>query len=165
MKIKSGLNQFANGSVLLAVTGDYQAKFFVAGDGEIDLVSEIKPEAMEHRDNEGFFGGKKGGSKGRMGSPSNEAPKEYLFKKFAVKFKTEIAQLEEKNLPIYLFSPAMIHNQLAAVLPKALAKRIVMNIPGNFMQLKPFELIEKLAKKMPKGAPITNEKARKLLKK
>jgi hypothetical protein len=165
MKIKSGLNQFNNESVLLAVTGDYQAKFFVAGEGEINLAVEIKPEAPEHRDNEGFFGGKKGGSKGRMGSPSHEVQKEYLFKKFAVKFKEAVTQLEQKNLPIYLFAPSMIHNQLAEALPKALAKRIIMNIPGNFLQLKPFDLIEKLEKKLPKGAPVLNEKARKLLKK
>lgn len=165
MKIKSSLNQFKNESVLLAVTGDYQAKFFVAGDGEINLAAEIKAEPVEKRGNEGFFGGKKGGSKGRMGSPSFEVPKEYLFNKFAVKFKAVVATLEQKNLPIYLFAPSMIHNQLAESLPKAIAKRIVMNIPGNFLQLKPFDLIEKLAKKMPKGAPVMNEKARKLLKK
>lgn len=164
MKIKSGLNQFTNESVLLAVTGDYQAKFFVAGTGEINLAAEIKPEAAERRGNEGFFGGKKGGSKGRMGSPSYEVPKEYLFQKFAAKFRAEVARLEQKNLPIYLFAPSMIHNQLAAALPKAMAARIIMNIPGNFLQLKPFDLIEKLAKKMPKGAPVINEKARKLLK-
>jgi hypothetical protein len=165
MKIKSGLNQFNNASVLLAVTGDYQAKFFVAGDGEINQAAKIEAEVLEHRDNEGFLGGKKGGSKGRMGSPSHETPKEYLFKKFAVKFKAVVMELEHKNLPIYLFAPSMIHNQLAAALPKAIAKRIIMNIPGNFLQLKPFDLIEKLDKKLPKGAPVTNEKARKLLKK
>jgi hypothetical protein len=165
MQIKSGLNQFSNESVLLAVTGDYQAKFFVAGKGEINLVAEIKTELVEHRDKEGFFGGKKGGLNGRMGSPSFETPKEYLFKKFAVKFKTAVMALEQKNLPIYLFAPSMIHNQLSNALPKAIAKRIVMNIPGNFLQLKPFDLIEKLAKKIPQGAPVLNEKARKLLKK
>jgi hypothetical protein len=165
MKIKSGLNQFNNGKVLLAVTGDYQAKFFVAGDGEINLAAEIKAEPFEHRDNEGFFGGKKGGSKGRMGGPSFEVPKEYLFKKFAVKFKAAILEIEQKNLPIYLFAPSMIHNQLAEAMPKAIAGRIVMNISGNFLQLKPFDLIEKLEKKLPKGAPILNEKTRKLLKK
>ena len=165
MQIKKGLNQFENQTVLLAVTGDYQAKFFVAGDGEINLVAEIKAEIFESRGNEGFFGGKKGGSKGRMGGPSYEVPKEYLFKKFAVKFKTEVMALEQKNLPIYLFAPSMIHNQLAAALPKAMAARIIMNIPGNFLQLKPFDLIEKLEKKLPAGAPVLNEKARKLLKK
>jgi hypothetical protein len=165
MKIKSGLNQFNNESVLLAVTGDYQAKFFVAGDGEINLAAEIKAEPLESRGNEGFFGGKKGGSKGRMGGPSYEVPKEYLFKKFAVKFKATVLEIEQKNLPIYLFAPSMIHNQLAAALPKAFASHIVMNIPGNFLQLKPFDLIEKLEKKLPQGAPVLNEKARKLLKK
>jgi hypothetical protein len=165
MQITKGLNQFENQTVLLAVTGDYQAKFFVAGEGEINLVAEIKAESVESRGNEGFFGGKKGGSNGRMGSPSFEAPKEYLFQKFAVKFKAEVMALEQKNLPIYLFAPSMIHNQLAAALPKAMAARIVMNIPGNFLQLKPFDLIEKLAKKLPAGAPVLNEKARKLLKK
>ena len=158
MKIKSGLNQFEGQSVLLAVTGDYQAKFFVAGDGEINLAAEIKAEPLESRGNEGFFGGKKGG-------PSFEVPKEYLFKKFAVKFKAVVLEIEQKNLPIYLFAPSMIHNQLAAALPKAFASRIIMNIPGNFLQLKPFDLIEKLEKKLPKGAPVLNEKARKLLKK
>jgi hypothetical protein len=163
MQIKKGLKQFENEKVLLAVTGDYQAKFFVAGDGEINLAAEVKAEVLEHRDQEGFFGGKKGGSKGRMGSPSFEAPKEYLFKKFAAKFKTAVLALEQKNLPIYLFAPSMIHNQLAEVLPKAIAKRIVMNIPGNFLQLKPFDLIEKLEKKITKGAPVLSGRARKLL--
>jgi hypothetical protein len=165
MQIKNGLKQFENEKVLLAVTGDYQAKFFTAGEGEINLAAEIKAEILESRGNEGFFGGKKGGSKGRMGSPSFEAPKEYLFKKFAVKFKTAVMQIEQKNLPIYLFAPSIIHNQLAAVLPKAIAKRIIMNIPGNFLQLKPFDLIEKLGKKVVSGKPVVEEKARRLLRK
>lgn len=165
MQIKSGLNQFKKESVLLAVAGDRRAKFYLAGDGEVSLVGEVEELVPEYSDNEGFFGGKKGGSKGRMGSPSAEVNKDYLLNKFAGKFEEEVAALEQKNLPIYLFAPSFIHNLLANSLPKAMAKRIKMNIPGNFTNAKPFELIELIDKKIPKGAPVLNEKARKLLKK
>ena len=42
MKIKSGLNQFNQEAVLLAVAGERRAKFYIAESGEIDLVAEIE---------------------------------------------------------------------------------------------------------------------------
>ncbi|MDD5527581.1 MAG: hypothetical protein PHO56_01220 [Patescibacteria group bacterium] len=167
MQIKDGLNQFKNEKVLLAVAGDRRAKFFVAGDGVINEVAEIEELVPKYEDNEGFFGGKKGGKLSRMGNPDHEVNKEYLFNKFAKKFEEKIAEAEagKKGLPIYLFAPAFIHTMLAESLPKAMAKRIKMNIAGNFLHAKPFELLELIDKKIPKGAPVTNEKARKLLRK
>jgi hypothetical protein len=165
MQIKSGLNQFNQGEVLLAVAGDRTAKFFIAGNGEIDLVAEVKELVPEYGDNEGFFGGTKGGSKGRMGSPNHEVNKEYLFNKFAKKFEEKVAEAEagRAGLPIYLFAPAFIHNLLAKSLPKAIAARIKMNIAGNFLHATPLELIELIEKQGVGGAPVTNSKARKLL--
>jgi len=167
MQIKNGLNQFNNQEVLLAVAGDRSAKFFIAGEGAIDLVAEVKEMVPEYSDNEGFFGGKKGGSKGRMGSPNHEVRKEYLFNQFAKKFEEKIAAAEagKKGLPIYLFAPAFIHTMLAKSLPKAMAERIKMNIAGNFNHATPFELIELIEKHRVSGSPVTNGKARKLLKK
>jgi hypothetical protein len=165
MQIKSGLNQFNNGEVLLAVAGDRRAKFFIAGNGEIDLVAEVEELVPEYEDNEGFFGGKKGGSKGRMGSPNHEINKEYLLNKFAKKFEEKLAEAEtgRGDLPIYLFAPAFIHNLLTQSLPKAMAARIKMNIEGNFNHASPFELIELIEKNGVGGAAVMSEKARKLL--
>jgi hypothetical protein len=149
------------------VAGDRTAKFFIAGNGEIDLVAEVEELVPEYGDNEGFFGGKKGGSKGRMGSPNHEVPKEYLLNQFVKKFEEKVAEAEagKSGLPIYLFAPAFIHNLLANSLPKAIAGRIKMNIAGNFLHATPFELIGLIEKNIPQGAPVTSEKARKLLNK
>jgi hypothetical protein len=166
MQIKNGLNQFKNEKVLLAVAGDRRAKFFVAGDGEIDQVAEVEESVPEYSDNEGFFGGKKGGSKGRMGNPDHEVSKEYLFNKFTSKFaeKIEEAEAGKGTLPIYLFAPAFIHTLLAKSLPKAMAARIKINITGNHLHATPFELIELIAKNSVGGADVMSEKARKLMK-
>jgi hypothetical protein len=167
MKIKNGLNQFENGKALLAVAGERRAKFFIAGEGEINLAAKIEELVPEYGDNEGFFGGKKGGKVSRMGSPDHEANKEYLFAKLARKFaeKVEEAETGGANLPIYLFAPAFIHNLLIKSLPKAIAIRIKMNIAGNYLHAEPFELIELIGKKTISGKAVIKEKARKLLEK
>ncbi len=167
MQIKSGLNQFDGGEVLLAVAGDRTAKFFIAGNGEIDEVGVVEELVPEYSDNEGFFGGKKGGSKGRMGNPNHEVNKEYLFNKFAKKFEEKVAEAEagKAGLPIYLFAPAFIHQMLIKSLPKAMAARIKLNIEGNFNHATPFELIELIDKNSVGGADVMSEKARKILEK
>jgi hypothetical protein len=167
MQIKSGLNQFTSGAVILAVAGDKKAKFYIAGNGEINLVAEIEELTPKYEDNEGFFGGKKGGKVSRMGSPSAEVKKEYLLNKFASKFEEEIKTLEgvKNSAPIYLFAPAFIHVLLSDSLPKAVAKRIVMNIAGNHLKAKPFDLIGMISKQAVSGKVVVKEKARKLLKK
>jgi|WetSurMetagenome_2_1015567.scaffolds.fasta_scaffold13046_1 hypothetical protein len=167
MQIKSGLNQFKGGAAILAVAGDKRAKFYVAGDGEINLAAEIEELTPEYEDNEGFFGGKKGGKLSRMGNPDHEVNKEYLLNKFAKKFEEEIKNLEgvKNSAPIYLFAPAFIHTMLSDSLPKVMAKRIILNIPGNQLKAKPFDLIEMIAKNTISGKVVTKEKARKLLSK
>lgn len=167
MKIKNGLSQFNNQKVLLAVAGERRAKFFIAGDDEINLFGEIEELVPEYGNNEGFFGGKKGGKLGRMGSPNHEVRKEYLLNKFAHKFEEKVAAAEagKNELPIYLFAPAFIHTMLIESLPKAMAKRIKMNIAGNYLHAKPFELIELIDKNTVGGKAVLNEKARKLLSK
>jgi hypothetical protein len=167
MKIKSGLNQFDNEKVLLAVAGDRSAKFFLAADGEINLAAQIKEVVPKYEDNEGFFGGKKGGKLGRMGSPDHKVSKEYLLNKFSSMFEEKVEEVwaEGGALPIYLFAPSFIRNLLVESLPKAMAKRIKLSINGNFTNAKPFELIEKISKNTVSGKPVTSEKARKLLKK
>jgi len=167
MKIKKGLNQFENMTTLFAVAGDRSAKFFVASSGEINQVAKVDEIVPKYDDNEGFFGGKKGGKNGRMGSPNHEVPKEYLLKKFAGMFEEKVEEVwaEDGALPIYLFAPAFIHSLLIKALPKAMSKQIKMVINGNHLHAKPFDLLEMIDKKIPKGAPVTNEKARKLLKK
>lgn len=167
MQIKSGLNQFKNETVLLAVAGERRAKFYLAGAGEINPAGEIEELVPKYEDNEGFFGGKKGGKLSRMGNPNHEARKEYLLNKFSGKFarKAEALGGGLKDLSICLFAPAFMHKLLAESLPREMAKRIKMTIAGNFLRAKPFELIEMIAKKIPGGAPVTSEKARRLLKK
>lgn len=167
MKIKNGLSQFMNEKVLLAVAGERRAKFFIAGDGEINLFAEVEELVPTYGDNEGFFGGKKGGKNSRMGSPSVEVNKEYLLNKFAGKFKEKVlaAEAQGKGMPIYLFAPAFIHTMLTESLPKAMASRIKLNLTGNYLHAKPFELIEMIDKKSVSGKTIVNEKVRKLLRK
>lgn len=167
MRIKNGLNQFENEQVLLAVAGDRTAKFFIAGDGKIDEVGEVEELVPEYSDNEGFFGGKKGGSTGRMGNPNHEVSKEYLFNKFVKKFEAKVAEAEagRTGLLIYLFAPSFIHKMLIESLPKAMAARIKMNIEGNFNHATPFELIELIEKHRVGGSPVTNDKVRKILEK
>jgi hypothetical protein len=165
MKIKSGLSQFKNEKVLLAVAGERRARFFVIDDGEINLFAEIEELVPKYSDNEGFYGGKKGGKLSRMGNPNHEVRKEYLLNKFACKFEEKVAAAEagKNELPIYLFAPTFIHTMLAESLPKAMAKRIKMNIAGNYLHAKPFELIEMIDKKSVGGKTVVNEKVRKLL--
>ncbi|MDD4902615.1 MAG: hypothetical protein PHE24_05790 [Patescibacteria group bacterium] len=165
MQIKSGLNQFKNERVLLAVAGDRRAKFFIAGNGEIDLVGEIEELVPKYEDNEGFFGGKKGGKLSRMGNPNHEVNKEYLFNKLSSKFEEKVGEAEAKEgaMSIYLFAPAFIHTMLVKSLPKAMAKRIKMNIAGNFLHATPFELLELISKNTVGGKVITGGKARKIL--
>ncbi|HTW96609.1 MAG TPA: hypothetical protein VMD74_03050, partial [Candidatus Methylomirabilis sp.] len=159
--------QFNQEAVLLAVAGERRAKFYIAESGEIDLVAEIEELVPKYDDNEGFFGGKKGGKLSRMGSPSAEVRKEYLLNKFTRKFEEKVAEAEagKNNMPIYLFAPAFIHNLLAKSLPKAMTKRIKKNIAGNYLHATPFELIGLIDKNVVGGKLVNNEKARKLLKK
>jgi hypothetical protein len=165
MQIKKGLMQFEKENTLLIVSGDHEAKFYLAAKGQVDLVGGVEVLNPNFEDNEGKSGrGKKGeGSGSTVKEVNRPGVRDKFIREFLKKAKEE--ELIGKVHAIYLFSPVYMHSLLEKSLPAEMRKQLKLNVDGNHLRAHPFKLIEMIEKKIPGGKVVVNEKVRKILKK
>lgn len=169
MKIELNLPQFNNKKALLVVTGEHDAKIYVASNGiikELDLIYIQKPQ---YTDREGFFEEKN--STGLYGSGSVYEPKKlYMRKKFLKSLKKELNEIFKKNVvdDIHLFSPRYMEELIKEELSNEVREKVESEEFGNYFHMHPFKLLLMIKKKkegfLGERSPMKGE-ARKLLKK
>lgn len=137
MKISENLRQFNNEAVLFAVTGDFEADFYLAKDGEIDKVDSLLVERRNPEIPEGFVAKESGNIKNI---------KKFRHAEFAKEFKKHLTALLAKSAvkEAYLFAPAELKNELEKDFPAKLRKSLKV-YEGNFHKEHPFKLLEKVA--------------------
>jgi len=148
MKISEKLPQFENRLALFIVAGTRTAEFYLAGDGAIDKINELRVEAPKYSDREGFF--TRSGKGERLGSGSvYEAKKD----KMRSDFHRELSEAVKKSAKkikithLYIFAPNHNLSSMRAVLPVSLRKTPSREFAGNYTKLKPFELIGLISEK------------------
>lgn len=159
MKIPAQLHQFRKETALVIVSGAYEARVFLAKDGEF---SQKKFEEVSTRedysDREGFWRTGRVKTKrdaGNVGTwGSTEHHKEYLHDKFlhALRDDTFDLFLKEHVTGVYLFAPHYISLAITERgLHPFLKQRIKMNIEGDYQYHHPVEILKMITKERRKG--------------
>ena len=145
MKISQDLSQFKNQKTLLIVSGTRESKFFLAHDGDIDEIDHFKLEEKSYSDKEGFM------QKGMFGRTIGAG---FVLEKNKKKLEDDFIKILQKHLneisgkndiaSVYLFTPSHIKNHIKKAIPSPLDKKVESTITGNYHNLHPFKLIEKI---------------------
>ncbi len=143
MQIPKNLPQFENRPALFVASGEYEAKFYLAFYGALNLKEEVKmPPREEAREKQGFitYAAKPGGT-GAVGH--HGAYVEDLKKKFARKVHavTHDMLAQFKPQEIYLFTPRFVAERLIEKLDKAEQKKIKMIIGKEYTKVSPLVML------------------------
>lgn len=147
MKIKQGLMDFADQTVLLVATGTKEGVLYLAGDGEITKLKIFRQLKPKFSDREGFS--QHGGKNGVTGS-AREIDRHQMdmdFVREAVK-QVKAAVSGKGVTQIIILTPAELKNELPDALPTNLRNKVKAVIIGNFHEEHPFELIKRIEKKL-----------------
>lgn len=147
MKISISLPQFQNRRALLIVTGDWSAKFFLAGSGTITKLTSFVLRKPSYSDREGFFGHGLRGSPGSGAGSAYEAPHIYMQQEFKKSFASALRDVKADHEfeDIYLFAPETKTPALLDSLDQHDRKKVRQAFSGNFFKLAPGKLLEKIA--------------------
>lgn len=170
MQIPKNLPQFEKKPALFVASGEYEAKFYLALNGLLELKNAIKmPPREEAREKQGFI-------------TSSEAPAgfgavghhgryvEDLKKKFARHIHSAIHDLLAQYKPqeIHFFAPRYVFDRAVEKLDKAERKKVKLVVNKEYTKTSPLEML-KILQKMeanlvtPKMPP--KKEAQKILKK
>ncbi len=144
MQIPKNLPQFENRPALFVASGEYEAKFYLALNGALDLKAEIKmPPREEAREKQAFVG-IKSGRYGLAAVSHHGAYVEDLKKKFARKIHTAIHNLlaEYKPQEIYFFAPRYVADRAIEKLDQAERKKVKMIINKELARISPLVMIK-----------------------
>lgn len=168
MEISRHLPQFNNENVLLIVTGDTDAKIFLARNGTLKTLADFEVAKPHYQDREGHFKTRSNdppGSALRSGAVY-ENNKEFVLKNFLHEFSAHLKRVTrgEKITRVFLYTPATLKIPIRKILPKNLRDRLELLFEGNFFDLHPFELLNKIVQaKKEKTVVPTSEEAKKIL--
>lgn len=144
MKIPQNLPQFEKYPVLFTASGEYEAKFYVAHKGNLELKKTIKmPPREEAREKQGFITSSSGpagfGAVGHHGRYVED-----LKKKFAKKFHAAIHDLNAAHNinEMYFFAPRYVVDRAVEKLDKAEQKKIRMKFYKEYTKISPLEMVK-----------------------
>jgi hypothetical protein len=145
MKISKKLPQFEGFPVLFVVSGEYEALFYVAQDGNIDLIRSIKKSPREDAHEKQAFVGKKSGMFGPVAVSHHGAYIEDLKLKFARNVHSVIHDIiaTYKLKEIYLFAPRYASQRIMKGLSVPEKEKIRMRFFGEYTKNDPAFIIEK----------------------
>ena len=148
MRIPKNLPQFEKSPALFITSGEYEAKFFVALEGNLELKKEIKmPPRTEAREKQGFIGRKSG--KQALASVSHKGRYiEDLKMKFKRQFHAELHDLlaeYKRNCvrEIYVFAPDYVAARVTKALDKEERKKIRMEFFQEDTKINPLAMVKK----------------------
>lgn len=168
MKIPKNLPQFEKFPALFVASGEYEAKFYLAFNGLLELKKSIKmPPREEAKEKQGFITSSKGpaglGAVGHHGRYIED-----LKKKFARKIHAVIHDLlaEFRSQEIHFFAPRYVFERAVKKLDKAERKKVRLVINKEFTKTSPLGMLKVLQEKefglVTPQKPLKNEE-RKIL--
>lgn len=144
MQIPKSLPQFEKYPAVFVASGEYEARFYIALNGALDLKAVIKmPPREEAREKQAFVG-IKSGRYGLAAVSHRGAYIEDLKKKFARKIHSAIHDLlaEYKPQEIYFFAPRYVADRAIKKLDKAEREKIKMIINKELAKISPLVMIK-----------------------
>ena len=167
MKISQELPQFPNTKTLIVVAATREAKSYLAHDGELKELGSFKMEDRTYSDKEGMM------QKGMFGRTMGtgfvlERKKQKLEDDFVRKLEEHLNEIKKNNEidSLYLMCPGQIKNHVKETIPHPLDKKLKMTITGNYLNLHPLKLVEKIQKQKGfKSVKFIKESAYKILNK
>ncbi len=139
MKIPKNLPQFEKNSTAIIVTGNLNADFYLAKDGEINKVADFAVEKTKFSDREQT--GKYGNVFFQSGDKAG-VMKNFLQKESFTAFKNNLKNVSSAKV-VYLFAPGTIMPELQKMLPKKWEKTL-KTYNGNFGKLHLTDLLKKI---------------------
>lgn len=144
MKISNTLPQFERFPALFITSGEYEAHFYIAFKGNLELQEILKMPPRENAKEKQAFVGKKSG----MQSLSAVSHKERYLMDLDVKFAHKIHDIIHAILAtykleeIYIFAPKFVTVRIIAGLDKAERKKIRMQFYKEYTKNNPIDLIK-----------------------
>ncbi|MDP3953487.1 MAG: hypothetical protein Q8P99_01540 [bacterium] len=166
MQISQELPQFEDQKILIIVTGQQEASFYIAHKGNLDKLEGLYIPPITYSDKEGYS------EKRRMGMTmgtgfARENKKQTLRNKFLSELDTHLKKIagEHEIEKIYLFCPPYMRLSVKGVIPYPLKEKPIVSIKGDYHQQHPFKMLEKIkeAQKNKGGIKIIGEAAKKIL--
>lgn len=149
-------------------SGEYEARFYLAKNGEINLLTSLKmPPRQEAREKQGFITSSE--AKAGLGAVGHKGRYiEDLKRKSAQKIKTVIRDIIAEHAPaeIHIFAPKHVFARVIEKLNKSEKKKIGLAVSKEFTKFSPLELIKFLAsqEKRLTGTPtLITQEAKKIL--
>ena len=165
MRISSTFPQFVGDQTLFVVCGGQRGIIYLAYDGIINGVEDIRADEPANYERGGFFAHSGGdGSLYRYGSFSET--KDYKVRKeFARKIRLAIDRASKQYgaKSIYLFVPSYRKNLILDNLTNTVKRRIRKILPGNYTELSPIQLLQLLESYYPTTRKTPQKEARKIL--
>lgn len=156
--------QFENDRTLFVVCGGQRGIIYLAYDGIINEVEDIRVDDPENSERDGFFAHY--GNESVYGYGSVLESKDHKFRKdFARRIRLAIDRVTKqyKANSIYLFVPSYRKNLILSNLTNPVKKRIKRILPGNYTELSPIQLLQLVESYYPTSQKIPREEARKIL--
>jgi protein required for attachment to host cells len=144
MKISSKLPQFTKERALIIVAGIYDAIFYLAGQGEINRVTEFEFDKVKYENEKDTYLKTDGTVSVRGGISYENDYQKIAADEFAKNFRDTINKSfkKEKIDSIYIFAPDKNINRIPELLLENLKAKIKLKKEGNYLKKHPFEIIE-----------------------
>lgn len=145
MKISQNLPQFQHHKTLLVAAGTRYAKLFLAENGELGQVGEVRVSQHEFTDHESKYQQTGRGMTAIMGA-RNDHLRQDTQKKFGKELIKKVTAIGRGNqiTKIIFFIAAEVKKQVIEGLSQEQRQLIAQILVGNFVQQHPFQLLQKL---------------------
>jgi protein required for attachment to host cells len=146
MLIPDDLPQFADNKTLIIVASSQAADLHVAYESEIETITEVRIDGIDHDDQPGTFKRRSGGrTLGTNEAARDEADK--IKKKFHTALETALDDIDSDSIDqvIFLSSP-QDKTTTKESLSKELRDKITTEISGNYIGNHPKKIIEQIQK-------------------
>lgn len=161
MKISKKFPQFERFPALFITSGEYEALFYLASSGNIDLIETVKKTPREEASEKQAFVGKKSGMFDPVAVSHRGAYREDLKMKFARAVHVTIRSImaTHRNIEgIYLFAPRYVSARITKQLNAVEGEEVRMSFYGEYTKKSPLYLVETFFKeieKMKKTPPLS----------
>lgn len=149
MKIPIELPQFDKRRACIAVFGKSIGICYLAYQGEVKKISQIKEIKPKYSDREGFFARS---GKGRVYGTGSvyESKNDALIRRFSRRVADKLEEIAKKKKidDIYLFEPAYVTNRNSEHFSPFVKRRIRMHVVGNYTKHHSLQLIKEINRKL-----------------
>jgi len=146
MLIPDNLPQFVDNKTLIIVSSSQAADLHVAYESEIETITEVRIDGIDHDDQPGTFQRRSGGrTLGTSEAKSDESEK--IKKQFHTALETALDDIDSDSIDqvIFLSSP-QDKTTTKESLSKELRDKITTEISGNYVGNHPKKIIEQIQK-------------------